>query len=30
MTLNAEQIGEYRAFAEQLAQAAAAAIQPYF
>lgn len=30
MTLNTEQIGEYRAFAEQLAQAAAAAIQPYF
>lgn len=30
MTLTREQITEYRAFAEQLADAAAAAIQPYF
>lgn len=30
MTLTREQIAEYRAFAEQLADTAAAAIQPYF
>lgn len=30
MSLNAEQITEFRAFAEQLADAAALAIQPYF
>lgn len=30
MSLSAEQIGEYRAFAEQLADAAAVAIKPYF
>ena len=30
MSLSAEQIGELRTFAEQLADAAAVAIQPYF
>ncbi|AUY32233.1 histidinol-phosphatase [Pseudomonas soli] len=30
MSLSAEQIGEFRSFSEQLADAAAAAIQPYF
>lgn len=30
MSLSAEQLAEYQAFAEQLADAAAAAIQPYF
>ena len=29
MSLSAEQIGEFRAFAEQLADAAAVAIKPY-
>lgn len=30
MTINAAQTAEYQAFAEQLAEAAADAIQPYF
>lgn len=30
MTINATQTAEYQAFAEQLAEAAADAIQPYF
>lgn len=30
MSLSAEQIGEFRTFAEQLADAAAVAIKPYF
>lgn len=30
MSMNADQIAEYQVFAEQLAEAAALAIQPYF